>query len=75
MQLGAAWLTEPHAQREVTWHNGGTGGFRSFVGVDHAAGRGVAMVLASTRKADKAGFDLLTQPPHTDPSGAASEPQ
>lgn len=59
VQIGAAWLTLEHKGRPVTWHNGGTGGFRSFLGLDRAAGRGVALVRASTRSADRAGFELL----------------
>lgn len=59
VRIGAAWLTLEHQGRDVTWHNGGTGGFRSFVGLDREAGRGVAVVRASTRSADRIGFDLL----------------
>jgi CubicO group peptidase (beta-lactamase class C family) len=65
VRIGAAWITVVRAEREITWHNGGTGGFRSFVGVDRAAGRGVALVRASTRPPEKAGFALLTEPAHT----------
>lgn len=66
VRIGAAWLTLSHQGREITWHNGGTGGFRSFVGLDRAAGRGVAIVRLSPRSADRAGFDLLSRPAHTD---------
>lgn len=65
VRIGAAWLTVVRGGREVTWHNGGTGGFRSFVGLDRAAGRAVAIVRSSPRSADHAGFDLLTEPPQT----------
>ena len=65
VRIGAAWITVTHADREITWHNGGTGGFRSFAGVDRAAGRGVALVRASPRAADRAGFAMLTEPAHT----------
>lgn len=60
VRIGAAWLTVTHKGREVTWHNGGTGGFRSFVGFDRAAGRGVALVQARTTSVDRAGFALVT---------------
>ena len=65
VRIGAAWLTIIRDEREITWHNGGTGGFRSIVAVDRGAGRGVAVVRASPRAPDQAGFDLLTRPPHT----------
>lgn len=65
VRIGAAWITVTKDERELTWHNGGTGGFRSFVGLDRVARRGVAIVRASTRSPDRAGLDLLTQWAHT----------
>lgn len=65
VRIGAAWITVAKDGRAITWHNGGTGGFRSFVGVDRDAGRGVAIVRSSTRAPDRAGFDLLSDPAHT----------
>lgn len=59
MQIGAGWLTGPMLRRTVTWHNGGTGGFRSFVGIDRDHGVGVALVSASTRSVDGAAARLL----------------
>ncbi len=59
LQIGAAWLTGPLLRRTVTWHNGGTGGFRSFVGIDRDHGVGVALVSASTRSVDGAAARLL----------------
>lgn len=59
VRIGAGWITLEDKGRDVTWHNGGTGGFRSFVGVDRVAGRGVAVVRASPRSADGVGFGLL----------------
>jgi CubicO group peptidase (beta-lactamase class C family) len=59
MRIGAGWLTGPLLRRTVTWHNGGTGGFRSFVGIDRDHGVGVALVSASTRSVDGAAARLL----------------
>ncbi|HEV2798741.1 MAG TPA: serine hydrolase domain-containing protein [Nocardioides sp.] len=61
LQIGAAWLTGPLLRRTVTWHNGGTGGFRSFVGIDRDHGIGVALVSASTRSVDGAAARLLAE--------------
>jgi CubicO group peptidase (beta-lactamase class C family) len=61
MRIGAGWLTGPLLRRTVTWHNGGTGGFRSFVGIDRDHGVGVAMVSASTRSVDGAAARLLAE--------------
>lgn len=60
-RIGAGWMTGDLLRREVTWHNGGTGGFRSFVGIDRAHGVGVALVSASTRSVDGAAARLLAE--------------
>jgi CubicO group peptidase (beta-lactamase class C family) len=59
LRIGAGWLSGPMLRRELTWHNGGTGGFRSFVGIDRENGVGVALVSASTRSVDGAAVRLL----------------
>ena len=61
MRIGAGWLTGPLLRRTVTWHNGGTGGFRSFVGIDRDHQVGVALVSASTRSVDRAAARLLSE--------------
>jgi len=33
-KIGLGWLIYSTDGREIAWHNGGTGGFRSFVGYD-----------------------------------------
>ena len=58
-RIGAGWLVTRARGGAVTWHNGGTGGFRSFVGLDRAAGVGVAVVTATARSVDGPGFALL----------------
>lgn len=61
VRIGAGWLSGPMPERTVTWHNGGTGGFRSFVGIDRDQGVGVALVSASTRSVDNAAVRLLAE--------------
>lgn len=58
-RIGAGWLVSSPEGRPVTWHNGGTGGFRSFVGLDRAGGVGVAVLSATARSVDAPGFALL----------------
>ena len=53
----------PVTGRTVVWHNGGTGGFTSFLGVDRQAGVAV-VVLSAVGAPDEttpAGFALLRQ--------------
>ncbi len=53
VRIGAAWLTTDRRERGLlTWHNGGTGGFRSFLGLRREAGFGVVVLGASTRAVD-----------------------
>lgn len=62
-RIGWAWLSRPDpvTGRTVLWHNGGTGGFTSFLGVDREAGVAV-VVLSAVGAPDEttpAGFALL----------------
>lgn len=59
VQIGAAWITVEMKGRPVTWHNGGTGGFRSWIGIDRAAGTGTVVLSARTSAVDRAGFAIL----------------
>ncbi len=51
--------------REIVWHNGGTGGFRCFLGFDRERRRGVAVLTnsASMRGGDDIGFHVLNGRP------------
>ena len=42
-RIGFGWFIRRRGGREITWHNGRTGGFSSFVGFDRAARRGVVV--------------------------------
>ncbi|TQS42085.1 serine hydrolase domain-containing protein [Cryptosporangium phraense] len=54
-RIGYGWFTD----RQVTWHNGGTGGFRSYVGFDADAQRGVVVLGNTDRDVDAIGQRLL----------------
>lgn len=60
MTIGLAWhiLATPGG-RSLVWHNGGTGGYRSFIGFDPAGGVGVVLLTNSVVGADDIGFHLL----------------
>ena len=60
-QIGAAWVVLDARGRTVTWHNGGTGGFRSWLGLDRSASTGVVVVSATAASVDRAGFALLAE--------------
>lgn len=59
-QLGNLGLRSPDpAQPALLWHNGGTGGFRSFAAPEEHTCRGVAVLGASKRSVDGLGVLLL----------------
>lgn len=58
-RIGAGWLTLETPTGPVTWHNGGTGGHRSWIGVDRDRSRGFVVVSANTRSVDRCGFTCL----------------
>jgi len=60
-EIGLGWLFYSTDGREIAWHNGGTGGFRSFVGYDPQERIGVVVLSnASTPGGvDDIGFHLL----------------
>ncbi|MFE5793280.1 serine hydrolase domain-containing protein [Streptomyces sp. NPDC056503] len=61
-RIGAAWITLSVRNLTLTLHNGGTGGFRSWLGLDRASGTGVVVLAATTADVDRHGFALLTAP-------------
>ena len=61
VRIGAAWITLEHQGRDIVWHNGGTGGFRSWLGLDRAAATGAVILSARSTSADRHGFTLLAE--------------
>ena len=59
MDIGLGWLIRTEHEREIVWHNGGTGGYRAFIGFDKVSGTGVVVLSNTARSADDLGFHLL----------------
>jgi CubicO group peptidase (beta-lactamase class C family) len=62
--VGWAWITTtiPESGQPIVWHNGGTGGFTAFVGIDRPAGTAVVVLSAVGEGPDRttaAGMTLL----------------
>ncbi|HSK19483.1 MAG TPA: serine hydrolase [Longimicrobiales bacterium] len=47
MMVGLGWHRMTTATDTIVWHNGGTGGFRTFVGIVPATGRGIVLMANS----------------------------
>ncbi|MDO3700928.1 serine hydrolase domain-containing protein [Micromonospora sp. C28SCA-DRY-2] len=58
-RVGYGWFTTRYGDHEVVWHNGGTGGFRAYVGFERATGRGVVVLGNTDRDVDPIGLRLL----------------
>ena len=60
MTIGLAWhiLARPGGA-SIVWHNGGTGGYRSFAGFDEVRRVGVVVLTNANIGADDIGFHLL----------------
>lgn len=61
VKIGAAWITLEGRGFPITWHNGGTGGFRSWLGIDRLAHTAVVLVTATARSVDRVGFRWLRE--------------
>lgn len=57
---GLAWMIQPLDNNTVIWHNGGTGGFRSYCGFVKDKKAGVIILSNSSASVDDAGLELLS---------------
>ena len=68
-RIGFAWMTTTGRTPAVTWHNGGTGGYSSFLGFTADAGTGIVVLADSAIPVDGA-IDLIS----TESDSAAPTP-
>ena len=67
--VGLAWHHAHIDGADVVWHNGGTGGYRSFLGVAIATGRAIVVLANANVSMDDVAISLLRgQPPLAPPS-------
>ncbi len=59
LEIGLGWHILKRFDTEVVWHNGGTGGYHSFIGFDQKRRRGVVVLSNSTNDIDDIGRHLL----------------
>jgi serine-type D-Ala-D-Ala carboxypeptidase/endopeptidase len=58
-RVGLGWHISNGKLGDIIWHNGGTGGYRTFAGFVKETQKGVAVFTNSTEGADDIGFKLL----------------
>src|SRR5438105_3112112 len=56
MRIGLAWMT---SDKGIIWHNGGTGGYRSFMGFTADGRHGVVILTNTAAEPDDLGFAVL----------------
>lgn len=56
MRVGLAWIT---SDKGIVWHNGGTGGYRSFIGFTADRRHGIVVLTDSAVDVDDLGFAAL----------------
>jgi CubicO group peptidase (beta-lactamase class C family) len=59
MAIGMNWIIRRSNGQEVVWHNGGTGGYRTWLGFDKQKGLAAVILTNSAHGADDLGFELL----------------
>lgn len=58
-KLGLAWFTTEYEKGSYLWHNGGTGGFRSFIGFDQTNNKGIVILENTANGMDSLGNAYL----------------
>jgi D-alanyl-D-alanine-carboxypeptidase/D-alanyl-D-alanine-endopeptidase len=61
MEIGLGWHVRKSFGSAFIWHNGGTGGYHSFVGFDKRRKRGVVVLANAETEVDDLGWHLLDQ--------------
>jgi D-alanyl-D-alanine-carboxypeptidase/D-alanyl-D-alanine-endopeptidase len=71
------WQVATGHGKEIFWHNGGTGGYRTFIGYDPKARTGVAVLssLANAAGPDDIGMHLLDPEAPLLPAASAAAPR
>ncbi len=58
-EIGLGWHIAPLPDGRIVWHNGGTGGYRSFIGFNPESDRGVVVLTNASTSADDIGFHFI----------------
>ncbi len=60
--IATCWFIKKYKhKRRILWHDGGTGGFRSFIGFDLQTKSGIVILSNSTNSVSESGFLILQE--------------
>ena len=62
MSIGMNWLVRQVNGHEIVWHNGGTGGYRAWIGFDKTRKVAAIVLTNSALGNDDLGFELVAGP-------------
>jgi CubicO group peptidase (beta-lactamase class C family) len=68
LEMGLGWHVSSVAGLEIVWHNGETGGYHSYLGLDVKNGRAVAILTNTACSIDDIGMHLLEPKSPVDPA-------
>ena len=75
-EIGLGWFLGGESARSLAWHNGATGGFRSFAGfVPGPDGAGVAVLSNQSASVDAVGLALLGVTPPKPAAATVKDPE
>ena len=59
--IGMHWFraSEPSISQNIIWHNGGTGGYRSFLGFTEDGQCGIVVLSNTARSVDELAWEIL----------------
>ena len=68
-ETGLGWVIRPTGKGRILWHNGGTGGFRSFAGFHEPSGLAVVVLSNTAASVDDIGLHVLDETVALSPEG------
>ncbi|MGW6979374.1 serine hydrolase domain-containing protein [Streptomyces sp. NPDC054932] len=71
-QIGLGWYTTRTQGRDITWHDGVSGGFTSYMGFDRSSRKGVVVLSNTNRPVQAIGKRLLGLTADADPALATT---
>jgi len=74
LAVALGWMVMRDPVGDIVWHNGGTGGFRSFIGFNKKAGVGVVVLSNSADDVDDLGLNLLLRGFPLQPAASVAQP-
>jgi CubicO group peptidase (beta-lactamase class C family) len=57
--VGLNWMTAIRPSHRIAWHNGGTGGYSSFLGIDRERKRAIVVLTNSANRLDDLGMRFM----------------